>query len=262
MKLKEFISKKPLIKKIVKCLIAPFVFNVSSNYRKIKNLSHINSRYLVDGWKSDLIPLAQRRLVEKNLSNYRKGEIFLPFDILVEHLTEISEINSSSETSVLEVGCSSGYNYEAMSIRGLQINYQGCDYSDGLINLAKKIYPKINFRVEDATSLTFETGSFDVVISGGCLLHIPNYEAAIREAARVAREYVIFHITPILHLSKTQSYIKKAYGVDVPEIHFNEEELVKLFYKCGLTVIGVKALSTSWSNGDAHVNKNYLCKKI
>ena len=40
-------------------------------------------------------------------------------------------------------------------------------------------------------------GAFDIVFNGVSLMHIIDYQAAIREAARVASRYCIFHTVPV-----------------------------------------------------------------
>ena len=50
-------------------------------------------------------------------------------------------------------------------------------------------HPALGFDVEDATGLKYGDDVFDVVISGGCLLHIPNFQTTLAETAKVARCY-------------------------------------------------------------------------
>jgi hypothetical protein len=103
--------------------------------------------------------------------------------------------------------------------------------------------------------------SFDIVISGCCLLHIANFEEAIKESARVSSRYVLFHRTPVLHMAPTTFFRKLAYGIQTIEIHFNEEELLSLFRKHGLSVIAISTLDISWKAGDAYATKEYICEK-
>jgi ubiquinone/menaquinone biosynthesis C-methylase UbiE len=259
---KNIIKKHPQFKKVLKFLISSLTGKRGVGYRQSKNHDEILAIANKNGWKSKLIPSVQRGIVDVNLAAYFKGKDFIPFDVLVEHLKLIYNSLNSEEITILEVGCSTGYNYEALKFKGLVFKYEGCDFSREFIELARRLQPSIKFSIEDAVSLGYESNSFDVVISGNCLLHILDYESAIKEAARVAREYVIFHVTPVLHLNKTTYFIKKAYGLDVVEIHFNENELISLFYKYGLVIVDVKTLYVSWVDGDAYINKNFLCKKI
>ena len=51
-----------------------------------------------------------------------------------------------------------------------------------------KLQPKmehLHFQVEDATELSFEDSSVDLVLSQNVFHHIPNWNAAIQEIARV-----------------------------------------------------------------------------
>ena len=59
-------------------------------------------------------------------------------------------------------------------------------------------------------------------------MHIVDYQAAIREAARVAARYCIFHSVPVFDDHPTTFLSKYAYGAPVVEVVFGEAELMKL----------------------------------
>jgi len=164
--------------------------------------------------------------------------------------------------SVLEVGCSSGFYSEVFEIAGLDVHYAGCDYSEAFIELARQKYPALVFDVEDATALKYGDDTFDIVISGCCLLHIPEYQAAAAETARVARRYVIFHRTPVVLGLPNVYYRKQAYGVETVEIHFNEPQLLELLARLGLELIAAYTLDESVKGGVESANRTYVCRKI
>jgi ubiquinone/menaquinone biosynthesis C-methylase UbiE len=145
----------------------------------------------------------------------------------------------------------------------VKVSYQGCDFSPAFIRIARQIYPAIRFDVEDATRLSYDADSFDIVVSGCCLLHIPEYEKAIAEAARVSREFVVFHRTPVLHMMGPVFFTKNAYGVEMLEIHFNEQQLVRMFAAHNLHLVDVNSHVSLPENrqGDVLFYKTYLCRK-
>jgi len=89
--------------------------------------------------------------------------------------------------TVLELGCGIGF-VSSYLAKTYDFNVYGTDYDIEQIQLAKKFQPKINhlhFQVEDATKLLFEDSSIDLVVSQNVFHHIPNWEDAIKEIARV-----------------------------------------------------------------------------
>jgi SAM-dependent methyltransferase len=60
----------------------------------------------------------------------------------------------------------------------------GVDLSPGMIDLAKKTYPGIDFRVAEVEHLPFEDQSFDAVVCNFALGHFPNPEASVAECVR------------------------------------------------------------------------------
>lgn len=235
---------------------------VSADYRPLAGESiHDASAQLSDAWKDEELPGRQRALVDGQLESYRKNIPNPVFDALVDILA--TNIPNVSAMSLLEIGCSSGYYSEVLRIKGIQAKYTGCDYSPAFIHQASQYYPALQFNVENAVSLSYPDNSFDIVVSGCCLLHISDFDKAISEAARVAGKYVVFHRTPVLHRNGPVYYRKKAYGVETLEIHFNEQKLIELFVRHGLAVIDVNTHALSWVSrlDDALAMKTYLCRR-
>lgn len=216
---------------------------------------------LAESWKDTGVPQQQYETCTKNeINNYKNQLPVLPFDVFIDILQE--NIPRLDDKTVLEIGCSSGYYNEVLRIKGIKAEYHGCDYSPAFIELARQLYPGVDFQVQDACGLTYPDASFDIVVSGCCLLHIMDYDKAIAETARTAREYVVFHRTPVLHQTETSYYIKTAYGVKMFEIHFNERELLGLMRRNGLKVEDIITFSLSMTDrGDCAAYKTYLCSK-
>lgn len=236
---------------------------VSSHY-EILQAGEVGTegKRLRNSWQDDALPRKQRELVDQQLSQYRSGAKIDVFDVFVDSLRALPGLASGS--SLLEVGCSSGFYSEVIEIDGIPIRYSGCDYSEAFIRLAKEKYPLIDFAVEDATDLNYPDGSFDIVVSGCCLLHIPEYANGIEETARVTRSYAIFHRTPVVWGQPEQWYRKQAYGVETVEIHFNEPEFLTLLAKNGLEVIATHTLSeesADASRTQGHACRTYVCRK-
>lgn len=235
--------------------------SASSNFVRLStNEIESESTRLRNSWQADELPAKQRELVNPQLEQYRAGQRIEVFDVLVDSIKQLPGYGQLR--SVLEIGCSSGFYSEVFSIAKLPLNYVGCDYSPAFIGLARRTYPDLRFDVEDATSLHYPDDSFDMVVSGCCLLHIPEYEIAIAEAARVATSYAIFHRTPVLPVDPTMHFRKLAYGIETVEIHFNESELTVLFAKHGLKLLEVKTMDEDIRQGMMTAVRTYVCSKV
>jgi ubiquinone/menaquinone biosynthesis C-methylase UbiE len=88
---------------------------------------------------------------------------------------ELSFFNQyvAEEEKVLDVGCGNGRLYELLKEK--TIDYQGVDFSEKLIEIAKKRYPQFKFQVADAFNLPFPASFFDKVFSVAVFHHIPSY---------------------------------------------------------------------------------------
>ncbi|HST29246.1 MAG TPA: class I SAM-dependent methyltransferase [Chthoniobacterales bacterium] len=91
----------------------------------------------------------------------------------------------SATMSVLDVGCGPGYVSVAASERGATPT--GLDFSQEMIAIAKRMFPKIEFRQGDAQRLAFDGATFDRVVANFSLLHLAHPERAMAEAHRVLK---------------------------------------------------------------------------
>ena len=88
-------------------------------------------------------------------------------------------------SKVLDVATGPGYVAAAAQRRGAHAI--GIDVSPVQVDLARKNYPGIEFRQDDAQHLAFEAAIFDAVVMSLCLLHLPNAERGVAEAFRVLK---------------------------------------------------------------------------
>lgn len=260
--LRGLINRFPRLKVLLKrCMRAVLpAQGVSTHYIEMaRDEVDSESTRLRMAWTDDGLPAKQRDLVDRQLAAYRRGAAVDVFDVMVKSLRDLSDC--ASPVSVLEVGCSSGYYSEVFEVAGLNLAYTGCDYSEPFVAMARQRYPALPFDVQDATALKYADKSFEVVISGCCLLHIPEYQAAVAETARVARRYAIFHRTPVVLGRPNKYYRKLAYGVETVEIHFNEPEFLRLLNDNGLELLVTYTIDETLSQGTGHATRTYLCIK-
>lgn len=230
------------------------IFFKNDGYRLLSNPNFRElKRTYSDVWKDESFPEKQWKRVEQQLKHINGVPEF-------KSIRDLIKASRLINPSVLEIGCSSGYLSRVLP----KVKYEGTDYSKAFIEFAKLKFPKIKFTVNDATDLKYKDNMFDIVISGSCLLHIINHKKAIAEASRVAKKFVIFHRTPILHVTQTSYLTKSAYGHKMMDIFFNEEDLIDQFYKNNLAVVKSITLGLGKVSvfEEKMAMKSYLCKKV
>lgn len=229
---------------------------ISTNYRQIDAIeARIVAVECEHAWQDPSIPMRQYvTAVEKELAGFRFGRACAPFNALIRCLRFLT---FGPNVSLLDVGASAGYYSEVLKVGGYDFAYQAIDYSPAFKELAEHLYPGIRFDVGDARRLPYRSNTFDIVLSGCCLLHILDYEQVIAETARVSSRYAIFQKTPVVLGGQTQFYEKDAYGVRCLEIHFGEAELLGLFEKHGLSMLHHEDVSKDHNL----VHRTYLLRK-
>ena len=120
----------------------------------------------------------EKRFVNRKKKSDRNIKIF---ELALKYI-DLKKIKN-----VLELGCGIGFVSRYLA-ETYNLKVVGTDYDDEQIQLANKLQPKIDrlsFQVEDAEKLSFEDSSFDLVLSQNVFHHIPNWENAIKEIARI-----------------------------------------------------------------------------
>lgn len=184
-----------------------------------------------DGWLAARTVARQERAYEALIRDMKRGEPRLDFTVAAEAVAT----TGFAMPSLLEIGCGSGYYSEVFAdlVPG-GVSYTGIDHSEAMIARARLNYPSTTFEVADATRLPYPDESFDIAFNGVSLMHIIDYQAAIREAARVAGQYCVLHTVPVFDDHQTTYLSKYAYGAPVVEIIFGKSELMSLCRDAGL----------------------------
>jgi SAM-dependent methyltransferase len=183
------------------------------------------------GWLAARTVQRQERAYRSLIAAMKDGNSRLDFRIAAEAIAATGIENPR----LIEVGCGSGYYSEVFTaLLPHGVRYTGVDFSTAMIARARARYPSTAFEVADATRLPYADGAFDIVFNGVSLMHIIDYQAAVREAARVAARYCIFHTVPVFLDYRTTFLRKYAYGAPVVEIVFDKQELMKICRDAGL----------------------------
>lgn len=88
-------------------------------------------------------------------------------------------------TSMLDLCCGPGYGAAAATARGARAI--GIDFSQAMVETARRLHSEVTFLQGDAEALDFETGSFEAVICSFGVNHLPDPGKSLREVNRVLR---------------------------------------------------------------------------
>jgi ubiquinone/menaquinone biosynthesis C-methylase UbiE len=94
----------------------------------------------------------------------------------------------ASGDRVLDVGCGTGVLARTAADRvAADSQVTGLDRNAGMLAVARRLRPQIDWRQGDATALPFADASYDVVMSQFALMYFPDRTAALKEMVRVLR---------------------------------------------------------------------------
>ncbi len=227
------------------------IWEIINDENDQKLIDDQGAKLLSENWSDELAGKLQRALVGYQLHHLKKGgseasKVFLPIKNLMNKLP-------GENLSLIDVGCTSGYYSEVFSHYDKnKFKYTGCDYNKSSIQIAKGCYPELDFHVEDATKLSYGDKSFDVAFLSGVIEHIPEYEMAISELCRVAKDYIILHRINLVK-EETNCKIGTQYFVPVIRYYYNKEKFFNFFDKNGFAL--------TYSNIDPQVGNSYILKR-
>lgn len=107
----------------------------------------------------------------------KRQKIWEEFVFLFEDLKEGEK--------VLDLGCGNGRWFEIFKDK--KVDYTGVDFSEKLIEIAKRRFPEGKFLVADALNLPFSENFFDKVYSLSVLHHIPSKELRLQFFKEIKR---------------------------------------------------------------------------
>ncbi|MDE3111037.1 MAG: methyltransferase domain-containing protein [Acidobacteriota bacterium] len=100
-------------------------------------------------------------------------------------LDAVGPAPAAGKSTLLDIAAGPGYVSAEAARRGWVV--AGVDFSESMLALARRDFPRIDFQLGDAEALAFADGSFDAAVMNFGILHLARPEAALREAHRVLR---------------------------------------------------------------------------
>jgi ubiquinone/menaquinone biosynthesis C-methylase UbiE len=145
----------------------------------------------------------------------------------------------AAPSSVLDVGCGEGVLTLEWAERLGDGRVVGIDLDDPKLRAewAARTRPNLEFRVEEATSLSFRNDEFDMVAAIEVLEHVPDPEATVAEMARVARGRLLVSV-PREPLWRALNMARGAYLRDLGNTpghvnHWSKRAFVSLLSRYG-----------------------------
>jgi SAM-dependent methyltransferase len=123
---------------------------------------------------------------------------------------------------LLDVGCGANLDYDIV-LADLGVEIVGVDFAESFLALAPG-HSRITLQRADATSLPFESGSFDAVICSETVEHVPDDRAVLREISRVLepRGLLVFTVPLLWNLARLTTMLRERKRIELMEGHLRE----------------------------------------
>lgn len=152
----------------------------------------------------------------------------------------IAQALSGKFDTVLEIACGSAR--DSLFLQSIGKKIVATDANADLITALKSRFPStgnIDFRVEDALSLSFESRQFDVSFHSGfyvCFDDDETIKALLREQCRVTRRHVFFFVHNAHNRGLRDKFRAESRKDELFDIRFfSRNEIAKLVHESGVT---------------------------
>jgi SAM-dependent methyltransferase len=146
-------------------------------------------------------------------------------------LVDAAEVTAGQ--AVLDVACGTGIVARTVADRlGGTGRVAGVDINSGMLAVARRVRPDLEWHRADVADLPFPDGTFDAVLCQMALMFFPNRAAALREMARVTRPDGVLALVVPASLPDQPAYgpfVAMAADVAGPEA----ASLLSSYWECG-----------------------------
>jgi len=156
---------------------------------------------------------------------------------------------------VLDVACGTGVlAREAAKRVGPDGSVTGLDLNDGMLTVARRIQPNIDWRLGDVAAMPFEGDQFNAVVCQFALMYFPDRVTALREMWRVLKPGGRLGVASWGAIEKSEGYrilaeiaarhtnAEAAAVLKSPFVLGNEDELLSLYREAGIDQAALKTL--------------------
>jgi ubiquinone/menaquinone biosynthesis C-methylase UbiE len=162
---------------------------------------------------------------------------------------------------ILDAGCGPGRDAQIFAEKGFKV--VGIDLAEKMIEFAKKLVPKAEFKVMDFRKLDFEDNSFDAIWFSAALLNVKKEDAAktLSEMHRVLKPGGLMFLK--VKKGKGEGWQKdKRYGDNVRKYfsYYSQEEIKQKVASAGFKITKTKIIPKT-EKYHTHTRIILYCKK-
>lgn len=99
----------------------------------------------------------------------------------VKHYRAMLDVGNIKDSKILDFGCGKGDFYQFLKENNIHVKYHGYDINDGLIEVARRKFPEVDFRVFDIDNEPLREDFDYIFLCGVFNLKIKGIEEAVKD---------------------------------------------------------------------------------
>lgn len=147
-----------------------------------------------------------------------------------------TKIETGTDIRLLDVGCGHGLIHPLLEASGLPLQVTGIDVAAEVIDLARRVNPKVRYDIYEGDALPYESGSFDAAVTITVVHHVPppRWSDFLSEMTRVVRPGGIAAVFEHNPFNPVTAYVVRTCPVDKNAVLLPSWRLVRLMRAIGL----------------------------
>jgi hypothetical protein len=181
----------------------------------------------VDSWKADDVTRQMLELARKQL---RHPEGVAPYRAFLEAVEwALAELPLPDPVRLLDFGCGVGH-YSELLERWYpgRFDYTGCDYSESMIDAARREWGDRAFVTNDLFANRLDLGSFDLVVASALVDITEDYERALDVLLGSAAPNVLLHRQQVTDCASRVQVVPGYTGQTTYRSYLNREDLERI----------------------------------
>jgi len=173
-------------------IVAARLPRVAAVAARIKRILTGGRQDHAESWKADEVSMQMLALAREQLHD---PESVPPFRAFLESIEwALSELPLPHPARLLDFGCGVGHYSELLERRFPgRFDYTGCDYSEAMVEAARREWGGRRFVTNDLFANTLDLGGFDLVVAGALVDVTEDFELALGVLLGSAAPYVLLH---------------------------------------------------------------------